>query len=78
MDAIRECGAVSLLRADEVPDDAFLMPMMGAPTVPAERAINGSEYAGLHRMIETTYAGEVFAAMPMEAAGGPGMLLRKI
>ena len=39
--AVQECGAVTLLDPDEVPDDALVVPiaMMGAPTVLAEKAI---------------------------------------
>ena len=36
--AVQECGAVTLLDPDEVPDDALVVPiaMMGAPTVLAD------------------------------------------
>ena len=44
--AVRECGPVSLLDPEEVPDDALIVPiaMMGAPTVLIEKAIGGNEY----------------------------------
>ena len=39
--AVQECGPVTLLDPEEVPDDALVVPiaMMGAPTVLAEKAI---------------------------------------
>ena len=44
--AVRDCGPVTLLDPDEVPDDALVVPiaMMGAPTVLAEKAVGGTEY----------------------------------
>ena len=44
--AVRDCGPVTLLDPEEVPDDALVVPiaMMGAPTVLAEKAIGGQEY----------------------------------
>ena len=51
--AVRECGPVTLLDPEEVPDDALIVPiaMMGAPTVLGEKAVGGNEYKTLHRMI---------------------------
>lgn len=47
--AVQECGPVTLLDPEEVPDDALVVPiaMMGAPTVLAEKAIGGNEYKKL-------------------------------
>lgn len=41
MQAVKECGPVTLIEPDEVPDDAFIAPcaMMGAPTVMTEKAV---------------------------------------
>lgn len=41
MGAVKECGEVTLLDPDEIPDDALVVPiaMMGAPTVLAEKGI---------------------------------------
>jgi DUF917 family protein len=74
--AIRECGEVSMLSPDEAPDDALIMPiaMMGAPTVLAEKAVNGSEYKLLYEMIRQIFGREIFAVMPMEAGGVNSML----
>ena len=53
MGAVRECGPVTLLDPDEVPDDALVVPiaMMGAPTVLGEKGIGGNEYKTLHDMV---------------------------
>ena len=42
--AVQECGPVTLLEPEEVPDDALIVPiaMMSAPTVLAEKAIGGA------------------------------------
>ena len=41
--AVKECGPVTLLEPEEVPDDALVIPiaMMGAPTVVGEKGIGG-------------------------------------
>jgi DUF917 family protein len=74
--AIKECGEVTLLSVDEVPDDAFVVPiaMMGAPTVLAEKAIGGEEYKRLRDMVSQFYNREIFAFMPIEAGGVNSML----
>jgi DUF917 family protein len=74
--AMKECGDVTLLSVDEVPDDALVVPiaMMGAPTVLAEKANGGSEYKALYDMVSQFYGRKVFAFMPMEAGGLNSML----
>lgn len=74
--AVRECGEVSLLDPEEVPDDALVVPiaMMGAPTVLAEKAVNGSEYKTLYDTIKAYYGKEIYAFMPIEAGGVNSML----
>jgi DUF917 family protein len=74
--AIAECGDVTLLSVDEIPDDAFIVPiaMMGAPTVLAEKAIGGGEYKRLRDMVSQFYGREIYAFMPMEAGGVNSML----
>ena len=76
LDAIEECGPVTLLSPDEVPDDAFIVPiaMMGAPTVLCEKAINGGEYKALAEMVESYFKKKIFAFMPIEAGGVNSML----
>jgi DUF917 family protein len=76
MSAIREKGEVSLLSVDEIPDDAFVVPiaMMGAPTVLIEKALGGTEYQTLHNMVSQYFGRKIYAFMPMEAGGVNSML----
>ena len=74
--AVQECGPVTLLDPDEVPDDALVVPiaMMGAPTVLCEKAIGGSEYKTLYDTVSTFYGKPIHAVMPIEAGGVNSML----
>ena len=74
--AVQECGAVTLLDPDEVPDDALVVPiaMMGAPTVLAEKAIGGTEYRKLFDMVSKFFGKRIYAFMPIEAGGVNSML----
>lgn len=74
--AVRECGPVTLLDPEEIPDDALIVPiaMMGAPTVLSEKAIGGNEYRTLHQMVSQFYGREIYAFMPIEAGGVNSML----
>ena len=74
--AIRECGPVTLLDPDEVPDGELIVPiaMMGAPTVLSEKGIGGNEYKQLYDMVSQFYGRKIFAFMPMEAGGVNSML----
>lgn len=74
--AVKECGPVTLLDVDEVPDDAFIMPiaMMGAPTVLGEKAVGAHEYGKLLDMVQKQYGRKVFAVCPCEAGGVNSML----
>ena len=74
--AVKECGPVTLLDPEEVPDDALVVPiaMMGAPTVLAEKAIGGNEYQTLYDVVSTFYGKPVYAFMPIEAGGVNSML----
>ncbi len=76
MGAIKECGEVTMLSCDEVPDDALIVPiaMMGAPTILSEKAIGGTEYKHLYEMVSRFYGKEIFAFMPIEAGGVNSML----
>lgn len=69
--AIRDCGPVTLLDPDEVPDDALVVPiaMMGAPTVLAEKAIGCREYQQLYDMVSRFFGKKIYAFMPIEASG---------
>lgn len=69
--AINECGPVTLLDPDELPDDALIVPfaMMGAPTVLCEKIIGGSEYKALFDIVSNHFGKKIYATMPMEAGG---------
>lgn len=74
--AVQECGPVTMLDPDEVPDDALVVPiaMMGAPTVLGEKAIGGDEYKTLYDIVSTFYGKPIYAFMPIEAGGVNSML----
>jgi len=74
--AVKECGEVTMLSVDEVPDDALVVPiaMMGAPTILSEKAVGGNEYKTLFEMVTRFYNREIFAFMPIEAGGVNSML----
>ncbi len=74
--AVRDCGPVTLLDPEEVPDDALLAPiaMMGAPTVLSEKAIGGQEYRTLYNMVSRFFGKEIYAVLPIEAGGVNSML----
>lgn len=76
MNAIDECGEVSLISPDEVPDDALILPvaMMGAPTVLCEKAANGDEFIRLYEMLKQFYGRDFYAVVPWEAGGVNSML----
>lgn len=76
MGAVKECGPVTLLDPDEVPDDALVVPiaMMGAPTILGEKAVGGNEYKVLYDMISQYYGRKIYAFMPIEAGGVNSML----
>ena len=76
MSAVRECGPVTMLDPEEVPDDALIVPiaMMGAPTILGEKGIGGSEYKTLADMVTQFYGREIYAFMSIEAGGVNSML----
>ena len=69
--AIDDCGPVTLLDPEEVPDEALIVPfaMMGAPTVLCEKIIGGGEYKALFDIVSNHFGKKVYATMPMEAGG---------
>ena len=76
MGAIEECGPVTMLDPEEVPDDALVVPiaMMGAPTVLAEKAIGEKEYKTLSDMVAQFFGKDIYAFLPIEAGGVNSML----
>lgn len=69
--AVKDCGEVTLLDIDEVPDDAVIVPvaMVGAPTILAEKATGINEFGKLIDMISVYYGERPYAVMPIEAGG---------
>lgn len=76
IDAIQECGPVTMVSPEEVPDDALVVPiaMMGAPTVLSEKGIGSNEYQALYDTVSSFYGREIYAFMPIEAGGVNSML----
>lgn len=76
LQAVEEFGPIQLLDADEVPDDALVVPsaMMGAPTVLVEKIPNGQEVLGAFDSLKNYMGREVFATMPIEAGGINSMI----
>ncbi len=74
--AVQDCGPVTLLEPDEVPDDALIVPiaMMGAPTILGEKAIGGNEYKTLYDTVSQFFGKPIYAFMPIEAGGVNSML----
>lgn len=69
--AIRECGPVRLLDADEVPDDWTVASIgsVGAPTVVLEKGVNGQEYARALELLERRLGRAIDAFVLAEAGG---------
>ncbi len=69
--AIREYGPVSLVTADEVPDDALVVhsAMMGAPTVMLEKLPRGDEIVQAFEMLQA-YLGRTVTHTVCGEAGG--------
>lgn len=69
--ALRECGSVRLLDADEVPDDWTVASIgsVGAPSVVLEKGVNGQEYARALEMLERRLGRKIDAFVLAEAGG---------
>lgn len=74
--AVNDCGPVTLLDPDEIPDDALVAPfaMMGAPTVLCEKIMGGKEYEALFDIVSNYFGKDIYATMPIEAGGINSML----
>lgn len=74
--AIKECGPVKMISIDEVPEDAFIMPIatMGAPSILAEKGLGSGEFSELLALISQFYGKKVYAVMPIEQGGVNSML----
>jgi hypothetical protein len=71
VDAIEECGSVTLLDPREVPGDALVLPtaMMGAPTVLIEKIPKGDEAVQVVAIAERRLGKKAYATMSVEAGG---------
>ena len=69
--AIKKHGPVTLIEADEVPDDALIIPsaMMGAPAVMIEKLPNGDEPANSFQSLEAYLGKKAYATISIEAGG---------
>ncbi len=69
--AVRRHGPVRLIDAEDVPDDALVIPsaMMGAPAVMLEKLPNGSEPEVSFRALEKFLGREAFGVISIEAGG---------
>ncbi len=76
LQAIEEYGEITLLEADEVPDDALVVPssMMGAPTVMLEKAPSGEEAIVAFQQLEEYLGKKIYGTFPIEAGGVNSML----
>lgn len=69
--ALRECGTVRLLDADEVPDEWTVASIgsVGAPTVVLEKGVNGQEYVRALDLLERRLGRSIDAFVLAEAGG---------
>lgn len=69
--AIKEFGPVQLLDVDEVPDEWFVAPIcgVGAPSVLAEKGLNGGEFQTLIDAIEQVHGRKLDAFLLSEVGG---------
>ena len=76
LDAVRKHGPVTLLSAEELPDDALIVPsaMMGAPVVIIEKLPNGQEFIHSFKGLEGVLGKKVYATIPIEAGGVNSMI----
>lgn len=74
--AIDRWGPVTLLAPDEVPDDAWVLPMsgIGAPTVSIEKLPSWQEMDAAFEDAEQALGQHAFATMPIEVGGGNSLL----
>lgn len=76
LQAVDKYGDVTLLNADEVPDDAMFaaVNMIGAPTVLVEKIPSGLEMQSAFRQVAKNLGKPVYGILPFEAGGINSML----
>jgi len=74
--AIEKFGEVTMLAAEEIPDDALIVPVaaFGAPVILLEKLFNGREAIAAFEMMEKYFGQKIYATMPAEAGGLNGVI----
>ena len=75
-EAISKYGEVSLINAEELSDDALVVPIaaFGAPMILAEKLFSGNEFFSAFEMMEDYLGRKIDAIMPAEAGGLNGVI----
>ncbi|TXE20331.1 DUF917 domain-containing protein [Psychroserpens burtonensis] len=74
--AINKYGDVSLIQAEELKDDALVVPIaaFGAPLILVEKLFSGDEFIKAFEMMESYLGRKIDAVMPAEAGGLNGVI----
>lgn len=75
-EAIDKYGEVSLIKAEELDDDALVLPIaaFGAPMILVEKLFSGEEFVKAFEMMEDYLGRKIAALMPAEAGGLNGVI----
>lgn len=75
-EAIKKYGEVALVTADELEDDALVVPIaaFGAPMILVEKLFSGEEFIKAFEMMESYLGRKIDAVMPAEAGGLNGVI----
>ncbi len=75
-EAIKSYGEVELISADELKDDALVVPIaaFGAPMILVEKLFSGDEFVKAFEMMESYLGRKIDAVMPAEAGGLNGVI----
>lgn len=74
--AIKNYGEVTLIKAEELADDALVVPIaaFGAPMILVEKLFSGNEFFSAFDMMESYLGRKIDAIMPAEAGGLNGVI----
>lgn len=74
--AIQAYGGVTLIKADELDDDALIVPIaaFGAPMILVEKLFSAEEFYNAFEMMESYLGRKIDAVMPAEAGGLNGII----
>lgn len=74
--AIKKYGEVTLIKAEELADDALVVPIaaFGAPMILVEKLFSGNEFFSAFDMMESYLGRKIDAIMPAEAGGLNGVI----